>query len=387
MYDFFYYIYSMNEIKNPFPVSGYYGAALFCDREEETKRLVTNVRNGINTTLLSIRRMGKTGLIWHVFETLKKDKKIRCIYIDIYATQSLKDFTNQLAAGILKAFPEKQNLGKKFMNVLKGFRPIISFDGLTGEPEVSFDFSTPKQNEQSLAGVFSFLETQDVRIVIAIDEFQQVVLYPEKNTEALLRTLIQPLKNVQFIFSGSNKHMLSDIFSNSKRPFFSSTQPLYLAPIPERIYLSFIAELFKKHKRKIQEDALTFIGNWTRLHTYYTQVICNKIYSTEIKDITLAVVQHTCSELLNEQATVFLQYRNLLTTVQWNLLKAIAKEDKVYQPSAKSFIAKNEIGTPANVQRALEALMNKEMIYRERDEKGNYYRVYDCFLSRWLEKH
>lgn len=377
----------MTEIKNPFPVSGYYGASLFCDREEETKRLTTNIKNGINTTLLSIRRMGKTGLIWHAFETLKKDKKIRCIYIDIYATQSLKDFSNQVAAGILKAFPERNNLGKKFMAFLKGFRPVISFDGLTGEPEVSFDFSTPKQNEQSISGLFSFLEAQDVKIVIAIDEFQQVALYPEKNTEALLRTIIQPLKNVQFIFSGSNKHMLSDIFTNSKRPFFSSTQALHLTSIPESIYTTFIAELLKKNKRKIHADALAFIAQWTRLHTYYTQVICNKIYSTEIKDITLAVVQHECGELLNEQATVFLQYRNLLTTVQWNLLKAIAKADKVYQPSAKNFIAKNDIGTPANVQRALEALMNKEMIYRERDDKGNYYRVYDCFLSRWLEKH
>lgn len=377
----------MTEIKNPFPVSGYYGTALFCDREEETKRLVSNIKNGINTTLLSIRRMGKTGLIWHVFETLKKDKKTRCIYIDIYATQNLSDFTNQVAAGILKAFPERNNLGKKFMAFLKGFRPIISFDGLTGEPEVSFDFSTPKQTEQSISGLFSFLENQEVKIVIAIDEFQQVTLYPEKNTEALLRTIIQPLKNVQFIFSGSNKHMLSDIFTNSKRPFFSSTQSLYLTSIPETIYTAFIADLLKKNKRKIHPEALTFIAQWTRLHTYYTQVICNKIYATEIKDITLNVVQHECSELLNEQSTVFLQYRNLLTTVQWNLLKAIAKEDKVYQPSAKNFISKNDIGTPANVQRALEALMNKEMIYRERDDKGNYYRVYDCFLSRWLEKH
>jgi len=377
----------MNELNNPFPVSGYYGTALFCDRVEETKRLVSNVKNGVNTTILSIRRMGKTGLIWHVFETLKKDKKIQSIYIDIYATQTLRDFTNQMAAGILKAFPERQNLGKQFMAFIKGFRPVISFDGLTGEPEVSFDFSTPKQNEQSLAGLFSFLESRKSKIVIAIDEFQQVALYPEKNTEALLRTFIQPLKNVQFIFSGSNKHMLADIFSNSKRPFFSSTQALYLAPIPETTYTVFIADLLKKNKRKIHADALAFIAHWTRLHTYYTQVICNKLYATEVKEITLALVQQICSELLNEQATVFLQYRNLLTAIQWNLLKAIAKDDKVYQPSAKNFIAKNDIGTPANVQRALEALMNKEMIYRDRDENGNYYRVYDCFLSRWLEKH
>ena len=377
----------MNEPKNPFPVSGYYGIKLFCDREDETKRLISNIRNGINTTLLSIRRMGKTGLIFHVFETLKSNRKIECIYIDIYATQTLKDFTNHLAAGILKAFPEKNSLGKKFMLLLKSLRPVISFDSLSGDPEISFDFSTAKQNEQSLAGLFSFLETQNIQIVIAIDEFQQIATYPEKNTEALLRTLIQPLKNVRFIFSGSNRHMLSDIFSSSKRPFFSSTQPMDLLPIKENIYLGFINKLFQANKRKIHPDALAFIAEWTRLHTYYTQVVCNRIYATGKTNITLETVQQECSNLLNEQSAIFLQYRNLLTPVQWNLLKAIAKEDKVYQPTAKQFVSKHQVGTTANVQRALEALITKEMIYKDQDKNGNYYRVYDCFLSRWLENH
>jgi hypothetical protein len=377
----------MKERSNPFPVNGYYGIKLFCDREEETKRLVSNIKNGINTTLLSIRRMGKTGLIFHVFETLKKDRKVECIYIDIYATQSLRDFTNHLAAGILKAFPETNSLGKKFMILLKSLRPVISFDSLNGEPEVSFDFSNPKQNEQSLAGLFLFLERQEIRIVIAIDEFQQIATYPEKNTEALLRTLIQPLKNVQFIFSGSNKHMLSDIFNSTKRPFFSSTQAMSLSPIPQDKYLSFIKNLLKTNKRQITKDALLFIADWTRLHTYYTQVVCNRIYATGVTSITIETVQQECSNLLNEQAAIFLQYRNLLTPVQWNLMKAIAKEDKVYRPTGKSFVTKHQVGTTANVQRALEALTTKEMVYRDHDKNGNYFRVYDCFLSRWLENH
>ncbi|MDQ3047973.1 MAG: ATP-binding protein, partial [Bacteroidota bacterium] len=207
----------MNDIRNPFPVSGYYGKELFCDREDETFRLTSNAKNGINTTLLSIRRMGKTGLLFHTFEQLKKNKRTECIYIDIYATQTLNDFTNHLAAGILKAFPEKNTLGKKFLLLLKSLRPVISFDSLSGEPEVSFDFSTAKQNEQSLSGLIQFLESQSMNIIIAIDEFQQISTYPEKNTEALLRSIIQPLKNVRFIFSGSSKHMLTEIFSNSKR--------------------------------------------------------------------------------------------------------------------------------------------------------------------------
>jgi uncharacterized protein len=382
------YICSMNNNdgkSNPFPVSGYHGNALFCDRETETKLLISNALNGVNTTLLSERRMGKTGLILHVFAALQK-KKAQGIYIDIYATQSLRDFTNQLATAILKVYPEKHSIGKKFLLLLKSFRPTVSFDPLSGAPEVSFDFAQEKQYEQSLTGLFNFLEKQAQPIIIAIDEFQQITFYPEKNIEAMLRSHIQQLKNVHFIFSGSSQHLLSDMFGNSKRPFFSSTQSLYLAPIKPDKYSAFIALKFKERKRQITEDAVHFVMDWTRLHTYYTQALCNKLYASNHKKITLSTAQQIASELLQENEPVFFQYRTLLTSNQWQLLKAIAHEDKVYQPSAKQFIQKHLLGTPANVQRSLEALLNKEMVYKQKDEQGFYYRVYDCFLARWLEK-
>jgi hypothetical protein len=271
------------------------------------------------------------------------------------------------------------------MELLKGFRPTMSFDALTGEPEVSFDFKNISQYEHSLESLFSFLQQQNTTTAIAIDEFQQISCYPEKNTEALLRSIIQQLKNVSFIFSGSSKHLLSEIFNNSKRPFFASTQTVHLSSIDPDIYSSFIEGHFKDDRRTISAEAIRFIIEWSRLHTYYTQVICNRIFASGYKNISLQEVQQECSMLLKENENLFFQYRNLLTPIQWELLKAIAKEDKVYQPSSKKFIHSHRVGTPANVQRAIESLMTKEMIYREHDEKGNYYRVYDCFLARWLE--
>jgi DNA-binding MarR family transcriptional regulator len=370
---------------NPFPVSGYHGTSLFCDRDAETKLLVSNALNGVNTTLLSERRMGKTGLIQHVFTSLKK-KKAQGIYIDIYATQSLRDFINQLATAILKVYPEKHSLGKKFMLLLKSFRPTLSFDPLSGSPEVSFDFAQARQYEQSLGGLFSFLEKQGSPCVLAIDEFQQVTFYPEKNIEALLRSHIQQLKNVHFIFSGSSQHLLSDMFGNTKRPFFSSTRSLYLGPIPADKYSTFISLKFSERKRQISPEAIAFILEWTRRHTYYTQALCNKLFAAGHKKTNLSIAQNTALELLRENEPVFFQYRSLLTPNQWQLLRAIAGEDKVYKPSAMSFMQKYALGTPANVQRSLEALLNKEMVYKQKDEEGFYYRVYDCFLARWLEK-
>ena len=372
-------------VENPFLLSGYTGPELFCDRAEETKRLQKNIANGVNTTLFSIRRMGKTGLVNHLFYSLRK-KKISCIYIDLYATQNLREFTNQFGSAVLKAFPERKSAGKKLIDFLKGLRPIITYDSLTGDPQVSFDFTQPKQYEHSMESIFSFLDKQRTGVVIAFDEFQQITFYPEKNTEALLRSFIQPLKNVRFIFSGSSRHLLSEIFSHAKRPFFASTQPLQIDVIDRKIYLEFIKEKFKIHKRKISNEALTFIVDWTRLHTFYTQVLCNRIFASGLKDISVDDVKIECDGLLREQEGIFFQYRNLLTNLQWNLLEAIASEDMVYKPLSRNFIEKYNIGTQANVQRAIEALMQKEMIYREVADGKRFYRVYDSFLARWLER-
>ena len=373
-------------LENPFPLTAYHGPEYFCNREDETKRLTQNVTNGVNSTLLSIRRMGKTGLIQHLFHKLSKRKDVYCLYADIYASQSQKDLIGQISTAILKAFPPKKSVGKKVMDFITGLRPVISYDNLTGQPEVSFQFSQSRQQEQSLEHLFQFLDSLDAIIIIAIDEFQQISQYPEKNTEALLRTLIQPLKNTRLIFSGSSRHVLTQMFTSNKRPFFGSTRLLELKSIVQQDYENFITQKFADNRRRIDADALKFICNWTRLHTYYTQVVCNRLFAKGYPKISLPLTQAACSELLEEQEANFFQYRNLLTATQWQVLHAIAKEDKLYQPNAKDFISRYRLGTPSNVKRSLDALMTKEMIYQEPDATGNFYRVYDCFLSRWLER-
>jgi len=372
--------------RNPFIITGYHGPELFCDRENETRTLISNAENGVNTTLISIRRMGKTGLILHTMERLSKNKNHICIYVDIYATQNLKDFANKLGSAILDAFPERNSAGKKFMNLLKGLRPVLTYDVLTGQPQVSFTFSTQQQYEHSIESLFQFLESQNKPILLAIDEFQQITKYPEKNMEALLRSHLHTLKNVNLIFSGSSHHILSEMFSDGTRPFFASTQFLYLKEIERKTYINFIRSIFKSFHLNIEEDALNLVVDFSRLHTFYTQSVCNRVFATRIKIITQEDVRQICRSFIFEQEPLFFQYRNLLTSIQWNLMKAVAKEEKVYQPNSKDFIEKHKLGIPANIQRAMESLLNKEMIYKGNDSTGAYYTVYDVFLSRWMEK-
>lgn len=374
---------SINKI-NPFPTTGYLGKDYFCDRESELFTLRRQVENKMNTTLISLRRMGKSALIHRLFDDLSSEKSYYCIYTDIYSTQNLKELTENLSQAIIQQVPEHKSLIKRFIELLKGFHPTITYDALTGQPEVSFEFQEIKMAEKTLNGIFQFLENQDKPVILAIDEFQQVANYPEKNTEAILRSHIQQLKNIQFIFSGSNKHMMVELFNNAKRPFFSSTQLMYLNPISEDKYGSFIKNKFDQAGKKIEDEAVHFILQWTRLHTYYTQVICNNTFSLPQKNITEEAVKLLCNNILSSQQATYIQFRQLLSPVQWQLLIAIAKEGKVFQPQSKSFIQRYKIGTPANSKRALDALLEKEMIYREDDLQASSYQVYDIFLSRWL---
>ncbi len=371
--------------RNPFIISGYYGPDLFCDREDETRTLISNAENGVNTTLVSIRRMGKTGLILHTIQKLSDNKSHICIYADIYATQNLQEFTNKIGSAVISAFPPKNSAGKKLMDLIKRLRPVMTYDALSGQPQISFTFASRQQYEQSLESLLRFVDSQNRPILLAIDEFQQITRFPEKNMEALLRSYLQTLKNVNMIFSGSSQHLLSEIFSEVNRPFFASTQFLYLNEINRDAYMNFIVETFKRYHVNIHNDALNYIIDFSRLHTFYTQSICNRLFASGMKNITSEIARTICLRLITEHEQLFFQYRNLLTPIQWNLLKAVAKEGKVYQPNSKKFIENHNLGIPANIQRAIESLLIKEMIYKGNDSNGKFYSVYDLFLSKWME--
>lgn len=377
----------MDNDRNPFVVAGYFGAEYFCDRELETSRLKENLLNGLNTTLLSIRRMGKSGLIHHLFNSLERNRNIKCLYVDVLATENQNDFLNKIATAIINSFPPKKNIGKKVMEYILSLRPVISYDTLSGQPEISFSNGLPGQQSKSLESLFNYLDSLELKIFIALDEFQQIGNYPEKNTESLLRTIIQTLKSVNFVFSGSSKHLLSQMFTNHKRPFYSSSQVLELEEIDKKIYSEFIIGKFENASRKIEPASVEFVCLWTKLHTYYTQVLCNRLFAIDEKLITLEVVRKECGIILKEQEVTFFQYRNLITTSQWKLLTAIAKEDKLYKPGASEFLIKYGLGAASGVQRALQALLQKELVYMSDENENSCYRVYDVFLSRWLEAY
>jgi hypothetical protein len=374
------------EIENPFISKGYISKELFCDRKEELKNLEKNAQNGLDTTLFADRKIGKTGLIYRYFDYLdEKNSRYASVYVDIFSSRCLDDFVKLLSEAILRKYPEKTSLGKGFMKILKGFRPLISYDALTGEPQILISYRNESEKHYTLKGILDFLENRNEPVVLAIDEFQQITEYPETNIEALLRTYIQRLKNIRFIFCGSETSLITEMFSSAKRPFFNSTSFLHLDKIDDKIYFDFIKENFEKRNKKIDEQAIRFILDWTLRHTFYTQFLCNQTFALSKRKVTIAEVKQACKGIFLQNEAIFLQYRRLLTPAQWDFLIAAAKEETLTQPTAKEFLMKYNIGTSAHAKRLLNAMIDKDLLIANPTKTGTVYYLYDVFLMRWLQ--
>ena len=370
------------ELENPFVYKGYDGPAYFCDREKETENLISALKNGRNITLLSPRKIGKTGLIKHVFNRISStEKDTVCIYVDIFSTQNLHDFVQVLGAAIVdEALRREKSLMSKVLDAFKAWRPVVTVDVLTGMPSLSLNIDSTS-DEYTLKSIFDYLKSSKKKVYVAIDEFQQVAYYPEKGTEALLRSHVQ-FSNAGFIFSGSRQHLMSEMFNSPQRPFYQSTEFMNLQPIPEDAYYEFASRFFEAKKGSLSQEVFHDIYQRFDGYTWYIQLMMNRLYEgnkriTELHQATDAIIAVL--------ATLTPQYEMLmtfLTSNQVNLLKAIAKEGKVEQPQSNEFIKRNDLPSPSSVKAALDVLVDKELVYTQPDG----YIIYDRLLNLWLQR-
>ncbi len=370
---------------NPFILEPFRSKEYFCDREQETEEIIRNIANGRNTTLISPRRLGKTGLIFRVFEEIKERAlPYETIYADISDTISLEDFIKVLSDAVVAKLNKQQRIAA-FFRSLKSVRPLLGLDPMTGSPQVSFTFSDENQKQSTLIDVLAYLENYPQKIVVAIDEFQQIREYDGINMEAVLRKNIQHLHNVRFIYCGSKKHTMTDMFTNAKKPFYESTSFCYLTKLPVSVYAPFIREKFEEAGKTIDNDSIDYILEWTRVHTYYTQRLCNEVFAQSDGNVDNTVVQKAIQTILESERERFLELRRLITRSQWKMLAAIAKEGSVTQITASAFLSKYGITSGPTAIRNVQALIDKELVLATTDEGGTSYSVYNVFLSRYLD--
>lgn len=367
---------------NPFLVTGYHSPEYFCDRRQETETMIQALYNGRNVTLIAPRRMGKTGLVKNVFYKLhEQEPDIVTFYMDIYSTQALGDFIRLFAStvlGRLDSVPQKA-LGRvgKF---IKSCRPVFTFDELTGQPKVTIDI-VPSSEEATLREIFDYLRSSEKRCYIAIDEFQQIAEYPEKGAEALLRSYIQFVPNINFIFAGSKQHIMQQMFHSAKRPFYQSTQTQVIDRIARDEYYRFAADFFSRQGRKLAEETFGYLYDAFDGHTWYIQTLLNRLYGyAGNPDIGMA--DYAIGEVVAESTYT---YENLLAAYPASnirLLKAIAKAGCVREINSGDFITEYRLRAASSVNSALKRLIDREMVYKTADG----YIVYDRFMAIWLRQ-
>lgn len=336
----------MATLNNPFVVYGYKGAEYFCDRQKETEKMISTLHNERNITLVAPRRMGKTGLIHHVFHQMEEQYEgVKCFYLDIFATKNLEQMVQLMASEIIGKLDLK-----------------------------------PSEGRESLKRIFEYLKQSGKRCYIAIDEFQQILSYPEDGVEAMIRSYIQFLPNVYFVFSGSQQHMMQEMFLSANRPFFQSSLVLSLPCIEEPVYREFANRLLSSQHRLINESTFSYIYQQSDSVTWYVQAILHGIYEHESSEITKSLVDEVIQELIEEQAMAYQNYCAWLTENQQMLLLAIASESLVSSPLSQQFISTHHLPATSSVKTALKALVDKQLV--SKTPKG--YLVSDRFFAKWL---
>lgn len=365
---------------NPFLIAGYHSPEFFCDRKAESSTILEALYNGRNITLIAPRRMGKTGLIHHVFYQLKEQKSdVVTLYMDIYSTQSLGDFVRLFAntvLGQLDSVPQKAL--NRIGQFIRSCRPVFTFDEITGTPKVTVDVS-PTEEESTLKEIFDYLGSSEKRCYIAIDEFQQIAEYPEKGVEALLRSYIQFLPNVNFIFAGSKQHVMQEMFTSSKRPFYQSTQLLTIGTVNRDEYADFAMAHFAKNNLQLPREVFDAIYDKFDGHTWYIQNLLNRLYGYN-RDVEMASITYAMEQIVAEQSYSYADLLKAYPAGQVRLLKAIAQEGCVKEVLAGNFISKHKLRAASSVSSALKKLVANELVYQTTDG----YIIYDRFMGEWL---
>ncbi len=372
--------------ENPFVTNGYAGAEYFCDRVEETKMLVEFLTNGNNMALMSPRRLGKTDLIKHSFSQPVISDHFYTFVVDIYATDSFRDFVNVFGKSILEALkPKGRKVWEKFLDMLFSIRSEISFD-ISGNPVWGLGVGAMTPPQTTLDEIFTYLRSADKHCLVAIDEFQQILYYNDnKNIEAELRTQIQRCPNANFIFSGSQRHLMSKMFLSPSRPFYQSVVPMSLEPIPFDRYWTFAESQFAKNGgRRITKDVVE------EVHSQFVGVTANVQRIMNILYMQTPAGEVCTKDMIAPAIDTYLQmsseaYETLLRQMpekQRNVFLAIAAEGRVKSISGGQFVRKYRLPSVSSVVSAVKGLLEKDFIT---ETDGEYY-VYDHFFRLWMQR-
>ena len=372
---------------NPFQYGGVVGKDAFCNREKELADLVKAMKNSERLFIYSERRIGKTSLIRQALERLPK-RQFLSAYIDLWPTDGEESFAIASAKAIAESMAT--TAGRMLETARQFFgrlTPLISADA-AGNPQISFEFARSGIKTPDLVEVLSapgkIAAKRERRVVIVFDEFQRILEYSSDLAERSLRTAIQNQKGVSYIFLGSRKHLIQEMFVDQSRPLYRAGGHYPLGPISAQDWLPFIRDRFRGSDKLISDSLIRSICQRTGGHPFYTQHLCHAIW--EICETGSQVTEETieCATrlLLDRESYAYTALWESLAPNQRRFLMGIAGEPEGVKVFASDFLQRYNLRSPSNVQRAVEALLTRDVI----DRSNGSYVIGDPFFKIWIKQ-
>lgn len=375
----------MARVKNPFIVTGKIDKEYFCDRVVESKAIEKAISNGNNLVLISPRRMGKTGLVRYCYDFEFDKDEYYTFFIDILHTTSLQEFTYLLGRKIYETvLPKSKKMMTAFIHTLKSISGQFGFDPVSNTPTFDLSLGDIVRPELTLEEIFYYLEHADRPCIVTIDEFQQIAKYPEKNVEALLRTHIQNMGNCQFIFAGSEYHIMQEMFLSAAHPFYNSSDILELKPIEEQVYSDFVASWMQRYYRSIEPELVSKVYQLFRGNTYGMQRTFNEVFAlmNDGETCTQEVVLQAINNIVDSKEPLFQEMLSNIPEKQKPLLYAIASDGEVEKITSAAFIRKHKLASASAIQYAARQLMLNGMITKLHGKFSLNEQFFDIWINR-----
>jgi len=370
-------------MKNPFVYGETVTGVYFCNRIQEIRELVNDIKNGTNVIIFSPRRYGKTSLINQVLEITKK-KGIISFYVDLYPAVNKQKFIEIYAQAISSGLTGKTSrIVKKLKEYLPRIIPKVVMDDQSVQFEFGFDSrgSLSPHVDDLLKAAKKVADQHNKNAVVVFDEFQEIASFDDQEIERKMRSVFQHHRNVSYIFMGSKTHLMRDIFNNLNRPFYKSGKHFPLGKIDSNELGNFAANKFKTAGINITEDELKEIIEVTECHPYYFQMLCHVLWeiTRDDKAVKLGHIEEAVGILISRESSAYMAIWDSLTVKQKNLLIALMQE---HNPAiySRQFLEKHGLGAPSSLQKATKKLISLELI----QPANGSYELVDLFFKRWV---
>ncbi|MCP4681357.1 MAG: ATP-binding protein [Desulfobacterales bacterium] len=370
-------------MNNPFAYSNYVTGESFCNRKKELSELLRYIKGSQNVLLYSHRRYGKSSLIRKVFSDIKaKTLNIGTMHIELYGTVSEKDFITRTFRGLNQLESNFERLIKSVSNVLKNIKLNLSIDPSTGDTSVSpfFEAFDEKIMLEELMNILSKY-SQKRKLVIAFDEFQEVADYTEDGFEKRLRSFIQQHSNICYIFSGSQQHLITEMFNTNNRAFYKLAESFPLDKIETEYYIPWVQNFFHRKNIELPSELIEEIITRFENHPMYIQNFLFHLWEEGgRKKISPDIIDKVEDAIIEKRSLEYSVLWETLSINQKKTLKLVLLNNGAKLFNAESLKSVN-LKTGSLVTKALASLIKKEIIVKN----GNY-QIQDVVFKRWLGK-